>query len=86
MASAQQQAEPAVITGMLRRGSAPQRVYWGAGLDPWQVLDTQGRITGWLLVDTPRRESGAMYYLSDAEPRPGKPTTPRTSPHLDPMQ
>lgn len=34
-------------------------------------------------MDTPRRESGAVYYLGDAEPRPGKPTTPRTSPHPD---
>ncbi|MFF4902887.1 hypothetical protein [Streptomyces sp. NPDC001068] len=60
-----------------------QRVYWGEGLDPWQVRDTRGRIVGWLVVDTPHRESGAVYYLGDAEPRPDKPTTPRTLPHPD---
>ncbi|MFB6961483.1 Rieske 2Fe-2S domain-containing protein [Streptomyces sp. NPDC056309] len=31
-----------------------------------------------------RRRAG--WWISDAEPRPGKPTTPRTSPHPDPMQ
>ncbi|MFE4413395.1 hypothetical protein [Streptomyces sp. NPDC056821] len=34
-------------------------------------------------MDTPRREPGAVYYLSEAEPRADKPTTPRTSPHPD---
>ncbi|GHI10457.1 hypothetical protein Scel_87780 [Streptomyces cellostaticus] len=63
-----------------------QRVYWGAGPDPWQVRDARGRIIGWLVVSAPRRESGAVYDLGDAEPQPGKPTTPRTSPHPDPMQ
>ncbi|WP_369222909.1 hypothetical protein AB5J52_17275 [Streptomyces sp. R39] len=49
-----------------------------------QLRDTRGQVIGRLLVSTPRRESGAVHYLGDAEPRPGKPTTPRVSPHPDP--
>ncbi|MFE4416212.1 hypothetical protein [Streptomyces sp. NPDC056821] len=72
------------MSGRLSPGErSDQEVYWGAGLDPWQVRDTRGQIVGYLVVDTPRRESGAVYYLGDAEPRPDKPTTPRTSPHPD---
>ncbi len=74
-------------SGRLAPGErAEQRVYWGAGLDPWQVRSTRGRIIGWVVVDTPRRESGAVYHVSDAEPRPGKATTPRVTPHPDPMR
>ncbi|MFG2118274.1 hypothetical protein [Streptomyces sp. NPDC048710] len=72
------------MSGRLAPGErSEQRVYWGAGSDPWQVRDTRGRIVGWLLVSTPRRESGAVYDLGDAEPRPRRPTTPRVSPHPD---
>ncbi|MFE9097169.1 hypothetical protein [Streptomyces sp. NPDC007264] len=75
------------MSGRLAPGErCGQRVYWGAGLDPWQVRDTRGQTVGWLLVSTPRRESGAVYYLGDAESQPGKPTTPRVSPHPDPVQ
>ncbi|MFE2096843.1 hypothetical protein [Streptomyces sp. PTD9-10] len=72
------------MSGRLAPGErSEQRVYWGPGSDPWQVRDTRGRIAGWLLVRTPRRESGAVYDLGDAEPRPGRPTTPRVPPHPD---
>ncbi|MFJ5157076.1 hypothetical protein ACIQCF_37200 [Streptomyces sp. NPDC088353] len=72
------------MSGRLSPGErSDQQVYWGAGLDPWQVRDARGQIVGYLVVDTPRRESGAVYYLGDAEPRPDKPTAPRTSPHPD---
>ncbi|MET8448021.1 hypothetical protein [Streptomyces sp. NPDC005209] len=68
------------------RERSDQKVYWGAGLDPWQVRDTRGKIVGWLLVSTPRREAGAVYYLGDAESEPNKPTAPRVSPHPDPTR
>ncbi|MFF4357086.1 hypothetical protein [Streptomyces sp. NPDC001604] len=75
------------MSGRLAPGQrSGQRVYWGAGLDPWQVRDARGQIVGWLIVSTQRRESGAVYYLGDAEPEPGKPTTPRVSPHADPTR
>ncbi|MFH7337332.1 hypothetical protein [Streptomyces sp. KHY 26] len=70
------------MSGPLAPGErCDQRVYWGAGPDPWQVRDTRGRTLGWLVVDSPRRESGAVYHLGDAQPRADRPTAPRTPPH-----
>lgn len=75
------------MSGRLAPGErSEQRVYWGAGLALWQVRDLRGRVVGWVVVNTPRREAGAVYYLRDAEPRPGKATIPRVAPHPDPMQ
>lgn len=68
------------------RERSEQRVYWGPRLDPWQVRNTRGQIVGWVVVNTPRRESGAVYHLGDAEPRPVKATTPHVTPHPEPMR
>ena len=57
-----------------------QQVWWGPGLDPWQVRDAQGQPIGWVMVATTHRESGAVYNLSDATTDAGQPTTPRVSP------
>ncbi|MFJ4736729.1 hypothetical protein ACIP6V_31690 [Streptomyces sp. NPDC088770] len=75
------------MSGRLAPGErSEQEVSWGTGLDAWEVRDTRGEIIGWVVVDTPRRESGAVYNLSDAQPKPGRATPPRVSPHPDPMQ
>jgi hypothetical protein len=74
------------MSGRLAPGDrSDQQVYWG-GPDPWQVRDTRGQIIGLLLVNTPRRESGAVSDLGDADAKPGKPTTPRVSPHPAPTR
>lgn len=70
------------MSGTLAAGQrSDQRVSWGVGATPWQVRDPGGRMLGWLLVNSPRREAGAVYYIGDAEAQPEKETAPHEPGH-----